>query len=735
MINYIFEVSFCWLGFYLLYMLLLSKETFFSINRWYLLSTLLAGVLIPLLEFPTAISEAPQNMIVYLQPITIGVQQAEVFLDEIVVTPVTGRFSYNNIFTMLYFLGLSVLLLRFLYGLIQIYRLKKSGISERRNGYTFVQTTTPHAPFSFFNHLFMYHDPNMESIEKEKIFQHELAHIQGRHSLDIIVLEITNMLLWCSPLIYFYKRSIRNIHEYLADAKVLKTTAKKQYGQLLLKQSQSGLEVALANNFNHSQLKKRFIMMSKNKSSQSALLKYLWLLPLFLVLVLAFSNSTAQEQIKHLTTLENSGDFDPEVLKIQLEKIILEYKNKQSESEKKVMIKRVTETYIPLLKKHPQQEKEIKHIVITKLKEHRIDYSFIDKIETQTGSEVFTVVDEMPLFPGCEDTPKAERKKCTDQKMLEHIYSNIKYPKEAKDKDIQGMVIVRFVIDNEGNVVQPEIKRSIGGGCDEEVLRVVNSMPKWTPGFQRGEAVNVYFNLPIKFKLDGEAKSAKDKANINQIDAPEVFKVVDVMPRFPGCEDQPESERKKCADKKMLAHVYNNIKYPKAAANQGIEGTAVVRFIVDKSGKIIKPEVVKSVSPDCDAEVLRVIAAMPDWIPGIQRGKAVSVYFNLPVKFKLAEDTAEKKRTHPVIKNQLALKSFNASPNPTSGFIQLKFEADPKPIQILITDVTGKIFMDRVMVKFEGTFQEELDLSKIQGTAFIQIIQDGKTITKQVVIN
>ena len=120
---------------------------------------------------------------------------------------------------------------------------------------------------------------------------------------------------------------------------------------------------------------------------------------------------------------------------------------------------------------------------------------------------VHTVVEEMPRFPGCEDeTDKTIRKACAQKKMLEYIYKEINYPTIARETGIEGTVVVRFYIDEQGNVKTPEILKEIGGGCGKEAMRVVkkmNDLPeRWTPGKQRNQPVKVYFNLPVKYKLN-----------------------------------------------------------------------------------------------------------------------------------------------------------------------------------------------------------------------------------------
>ncbi len=128
------------------------------------------------------------------------------------------------------------------------------------------------------------------------------------------------------------------------------------------------------------------------------------------------------------------------------------------------------------------------------------------------NESIFKVVEVMPRFPGCEDITgtNKDKKACADKKMLDFIYANISYPSSARQNGIEGTVVIQFVIDKIGNIINPKIVRGIGGGCGEEALRVVKLMNKmddrWIPGKQRGSPVKVQFNLPIKFRFYGEGE-------------------------------------------------------------------------------------------------------------------------------------------------------------------------------------------------------------------------------------
>lgn len=119
------------------------------------------------------------------------------------------------------------------------------------------------------------------------------------------------------------------------------------------------------------------------------------------------------------------------------------------------------------------------------------EYSYVEVVEEKevVEAEIFTVVEENPMFPG------------GDEARMNFLRENIKYPQMARESGIQGTVYVTFVVEPSGNITNIKILRGIGGGCDEEALRVVRQMPKWKPGKQRGKSVRVQFNMPIRFVL------------------------------------------------------------------------------------------------------------------------------------------------------------------------------------------------------------------------------------------
>lgn len=117
------------------------------------------------------------------------------------------------------------------------------------------------------------------------------------------------------------------------------------------------------------------------------------------------------------------------------------------------------------------------------------EIDIIDEPEEEAEAEIFTIVEDMPEFPGGQE------------ELFKYLGKSIKYPPMAKEAGIQGVVYVSFVVNEKGEIKDVEVLRGIGGGCDDEAIRVVKAMPNWTPGKQRGKPVKVQYNLPIRFRL------------------------------------------------------------------------------------------------------------------------------------------------------------------------------------------------------------------------------------------
>ncbi len=477
MINYLIEVTLCLAVFYGLYTFLLKRETFFQLNRYYLLGTLLGGLLIPLLEIAPSNSFAQQfQQVILLPEATITSQFASPTVEPTIGATVdqTTSFGWSDFILVIYVLALFGMTLRLLAGLYQIYQLKRQGTEIPKHNYTRIETTKSHAPFSFFHYLFMNEDTSLSNTERNQIISHELAHIKGRHSMDVILVELLSVFLWFHPLIFLYKRSIKENHEYLADQAVIQFANKQQYSRLLVEQAIPGLR--LANNFNHSLLKKRIKMMSLIKSNNVNLLKYLVCIPMLGMVLFLFScKKDLQAQLQQ-TEVQQTDNVKTGVL---------------ADPEAKAILDNLSEAS----KAGDTDEASNKWV---QFQQH------LAKNAKKNENGYYTNVEENPIFPGCEAKSMnyVDKSKCASKLQLEFIYQNISYPEEAKESGIEGMVLISFVVDKQGNTFGHKISKGIGGGCDKEALRVAKQMPNWIPGKHKGEAVDVEITMPIRFKLN-----------------------------------------------------------------------------------------------------------------------------------------------------------------------------------------------------------------------------------------
>ncbi|MCC6727195.1 MAG: M56 family metallopeptidase [Saprospiraceae bacterium] len=578
---YLLEVAASWAVFYGVYHLLLRAETFHRTNRWYLLGTMLLGLIIPSLHFDLAASEAAPAYL--LQPVTVGVQN----LEAIVITASQREqgIDFQAIAWGVYWLGVVVSLMRFGFGLWQIGQLYRAGNIAPQQGYDLVATDAPHLPFSFFNNLFWSKNFVVTDEERRSIVRHEEAHIFQKHSHDVVLLELVAAFAWCVPFVYFYKKALKTTHEYLADAHVTAGFDKKQYGRLLLRQSHPGMQVAISNSLFSSQLKKRIVMMTKTNSPQRAAWKYLAVLPALAVLLMAFSLENGplpspSELLENQPVKNISKSYSlPSAMAVEdtvpvehrlhyvaemaaqfpgdegipnaeggydypnknLMKFIFENLRYPKEALEKGIEGMVFVSFVvekdgsitnPEIKRNALGggcEEEVLRIVslMPKWKPGMMDgkpvrslYHLPIKFKLDTdpasASRAFEMgeVDEMPEMAGCETLPTDERKKCSEEKMFQAIFTNVKYPKEAREKGIEGTVFVKFVIQKDGSVANIETVKSVGFGCDEEVVRVVANMPKWVPAKKNGQPVTSSFTLPVKFKLDEGEKASKPSEEV-----------------------------------------------------------------------------------------------------------------------------------------------------------------------------------------------------------------------------
>jgi TonB family protein len=414
---------------YTVYWLFLRKDTFFHVNRFYLLSSLVLSLVIPLLDIRLFAGGPVSPVIIMLDPVLITAEKIE--------KVASGHLSWFEIAGVIYFTGVIIFSLRLMIQLIQLAIIVNRNKITRQEGSNIVFVDRGYSPFSFFNLIFIRKEYYIDG-KLTPVIAHEKIHIQQYHSLDLLLIEVAIILQWFNPFAWFLGRSMKSIHEFLADEGVLKKGFLRSDYQTLILNEAMGLQVNnLTNNFNVSLIKNRITMMTKARSASWTLIKVVFALPAFFAVLIFFSAGT----VNNLAAQNTRQQMKP------------------AEEQK----------------------------VVTQ--------------EKPPENEVFAVVETQPAYPG------------GDEAMFNYLVNNIKYPEEARIKGIQGRVFITFIVETDGSVSNVKVLRGIGGGCDEEGVRVVSLMPKWIPGKQKGKAVRVQYNLPIKFALDSktEKKEGQEK--------------------------------------------------------------------------------------------------------------------------------------------------------------------------------------------------------------------------------
>ena len=407
-------------------------------------------------------------------------------------------------------------------------------------------------------------DPQMRAVSPAlpPILAHEEAHVRHRHSYDVVVVEVLTALQWFNPVVWFLRQELRTLHEYEADASVLsRGFDESQYIHLLMQKATGIQACALANGINTHRTKKRILMMLKPKSNRKVWLKALYVVPVTLVSLAL----TAKTVVDYKTATPEDNLVTEELIQYNSKMSDAEFVNyvkqqqaaglKQSDLVQSMLNEGNGISRARILHLNGVYGSEKGNLFIVDGKEvSRGDFNEIKPeaiasvtvmdvgpakkvygekgrygatiVETKHAAtdaapkeedRVFDICEQMPSFPG------------GDAKLMEFIARNIKYPKVATENGVQGRVMVKFIVEKDGSLsnlkvldnpkssplnmvvvtaYMPDKERQDAEAHNagvqairDEALRVVKSMPKWTPGRQNGKVVRCYFVIPVTYRL------------------------------------------------------------------------------------------------------------------------------------------------------------------------------------------------------------------------------------------
>jgi len=299
LLYYFIQVIACSGILYGYYHFFLRNKKFHAYNRFYLLIAATISILIPLVHIPVYISDSGTNSSFVLKTMT-SISSGD-FTEPSSSAPVaiTNMFLNKRALLYLFYILISVIMLvRIIWSLEKIRQIKKKYVVQKLNAIYFVNTNEPGTPFSFFRWLFWNQKIELKSEKGEQVFRHELFHIEQRHSLDIVFMELMTTILWINPFLHLVKKEIKVIHEFLADQFAIHQREKWDYAELLLMQTLH-TEHSLTNPFFYNQIKRRIAMITSSKKTSYQYLRKIMVLPVAAIVaaLFAFSYKNKKENI------------------------------------------------------------------------------------------------------------------------------------------------------------------------------------------------------------------------------------------------------------------------------------------------------------------------------------------------------------------------------------------------------------------------------------------------------
>ena len=588
-LNYLLQTNLYLILFMGFYTLVLKNETFFRQNRIYLNTSILLSFLIPFIN-----SNWFQELFI-TQKLRETIVPTQMIYETVVVIAdaETSNWAIGDLILWVYTAVMAILLLRFLVRLV----LLNSKLKPKKG-----------AAYSFFNTMVV----DRELPESGIIIDHEKVHMREWHSADVLFIELTSIINWFNPVVYLYKKEIRHIHEFIADEEAASGMRSKSDYALLLFSNTLGVQPdQLSNNFfNNSLLKRRIIMLNKNKSRRTGLWKYGFSAPLFAIMMIVSAAATSSENNplnidseKTIEPLENFSKLD-----------ILSFPKKGNFSSKRL---------IP------------------------------DNIGSNTIPKVPEKLQETTIKKVSEDHNDLKR----------HIATTIKYPISARENNITGYLMVNFKV--QGNkIIDVKVSKSLQHDLDKEVLDAITSFSSTIQLADNDYSLAVVYHSPEllataekipsnilnhknflgmvvaiidksgkpsigwnKTVYMNENKNDRTKNSTNIKD----FTAVSPLPEFIG------------GQKGWSDYVKNTLIYPEEAKKNQVQGRVIVSFVVMKDGSLADIKVLRGIGNGADEEAIRVLKASPKWKPGMDKGEPVNVAYTMPIFFQLAPKASEEK--------------------------------------------------------------------------------------------
>ena len=593
---------------YSCFFLFLSKETFHRFNRCMLVGIMLVSLFMPMFHFttehPTTLNEEVYQMQNYIEHDTAPI---------IVTAQQAQGITWIQALTWIYMAGVVLMLILTLVQATSLIRFMSSGVRHTDSqGNTVILHNNDVPPFSIFRYIVM----SVKDYESSRqyILTHEQEHIRLGHTYDLLLLQGMKTLMWFNPFIWFLSRDLKAVHEYEADQAVINQGIDaKSYQQLLVMKVVGNRLQPFTNNLNHGSLKKRIVMMYQKPSNRWLMLKALCAIPVAALTINTFATPIETDPVEDMVkTLETTNV---------------------------PTINEVKET-LPSPKTAEEASEEKPFAITTD--SNNIDDNpliLINGHEVKIPADIKTIDGE------------------TLGKML-HInkedIASVTVLKNGAATAIYGEKAKNGVISIETKAFQAQPKDTVVVKNEvSDVLNIssavnIDELMEKLPGAEKHEDGSITINGKVVKKILLQGQEVYDDDD----DDP-VFEVTEEPAQYPG------------GQAALMQYLAQNIRYPKIAAENGVQGRVLVQFVVEKDGSLSNFAVVKKSGDTItknaqsgitvnalgsateeskvpqeafdalNAEAVRVLREMPKWIPAKQRGQEVRMRYTLPITFRL----------------------------------------------------------------------------------------------------
>ena len=664
------------------YRLLFTNSNRFQFNRFYLLTAMLFSLALPLFgllmgKSTPQVVAFKENMLggIMLNEITISYGEPSVTtLPEAVITqPTRMHVSLWQVLGVIYMMGVAVMALLFLFKMGKLLVVIIRSPKRKMDGFTMVFTHKEHGPYSFFRYAFF----TDEKVDPT-IIRHELSHIGHHHSWDILMVELMKIFQWFNPFIYFYKRELQSLHEYIADDDVVTAGADKRNYMMLILQQCTAVDFSdMSKNFSIILTKKRIKMITKHEKAKGFWWKLLATLPVLALLLIVNARAAAQQTTNADQTVREANTS--EVTDVKINKVdndtiynVVEVAPEFPGGMDK-MAKYLSENI-----KYPEEAKEkgisgrvfISFVIekdgsVTEVKVMRSVNPIVD-------NEAVRVVKAMPKWKpglmkgkpvrvsyvlpinfklddnvkrnGLEETSWEGTGKGTKDKVNYTMHMTMEIESATTGyfvmnltSEKKGKTTVEFEdvglpftytfdgkatgsfnpINPDGSALTEEAQPPYGFTIDEKGNMIVNF-------YDMKEDIGVE-----KIVFSKTSKSSNPVRMLVKSEKDDIYDTPETMPEYVGGMDA------------MIKYLQENITVPEKYKEMDTKATyrVMVRFVVEKDGSVTEVETVKPEpsKQDLNDEAVRVVKGMPKWKPGTMDGKPVRVSYVLPVTYKLGK--------------------------------------------------------------------------------------------------